>query len=65
MPDIALGMQPRLQEVFAASVNGLHMDQWEAHGLYDQEEIDGSWGLAFELTLMRKSEIIYSRFQNT
>ena len=29
------------------------MGQWSERGLYDEEEIEGSWGRAFELALTR------------
>jgi hypothetical protein len=56
MPDIALGLQDHGLEEFAASVGAIHMGQWVDFGLYDVDEIDGSWGRAFELTLTRVLE---------
>ena len=46
MCDIALGIQEHGLEDFAASVNAFHMGQWKDRGLYDDDEIDGSWGRA-------------------
>lgn len=53
MCDIALGMQDHGLTTFAARVNAFHMGQWVERGLYDEEEIEGSWGRAFELALTR------------
>ncbi len=53
MCDIALGIQEQGLQDFAASVNAFHMGQWVERGLYDEEEIEGSWGRAFELALTR------------
>jgi hypothetical protein len=53
MCDIALGIQEHGLEEFAASVTAFHMGQWIERGLYDDDEIDGSWGRAFELALTR------------
>jgi hypothetical protein len=53
MCDIALGIQECGLPAFAASVNAFHMGQWTERGLYDEDEIDESWGRAFELALTR------------
>jgi hypothetical protein len=53
MCDIALGRQEHGLQEFAARVNAFHMSQWVERGLYDEEEIEGSWGQAFELALTR------------
>jgi hypothetical protein len=53
MCDIALGIQEHGLQDFAASVNAFHMGQWAEHSLYDEDEIEGSWGRAFELVLTR------------
>jgi hypothetical protein len=53
MCDIALGIQEHGLEDFAASVNAFHMGQWAERGLYDEDEVEGSWGRAFELALTR------------
>jgi hypothetical protein len=53
MCDIALGIQEHGLQDFAANVNALHMGQWVEHGLYEEDEIEESWGRALELAVTR------------